>query len=172
MGFIFLDYILKTENIPFLPGKGDYYFNKVALAGAEVLLVKPVTFMNNSGLAVAQVVEHFDLAGDDFLIIYDDFHLPFGQIRFRTRGSAGGHNGIKSVIYHLQSEKFSRLKIGIGSPREQAVDYVLSDFSGAEAQKLDAVFALAYKGVQTWLKQGIQQAMNDFNGEQIDNLLN
>lgn len=169
IGFIFLDYIQSIYKVPFRAGKGDYYFSEITLFDKTVYLVKPTTYMNNSGLAVAQVVESFGLSEDSFLIVHDDFHLPFGKIRFKSKGSAGGHNGIKSIIFHLGTENFSRLKIGIGPPPAgDVIDFVLSDFSTDEKKRLESVLKLAFNGLQTWVRQGIRQAMNDFNGEQIN----
>lgn len=162
-GFLFLDYLNSKYNIPFRPGKGDYYFSEVSFGQHEVVLIKPTTYMNNSGLAVRQVMEHFSILQEDLLIIYDDFHLPFGTLRFRAKGSDAGHNGIKSIIYELESELFSRLKIGIGSAFSDAVDFVLADFSEKETERLGTLFKTALHGVESWIEYGIDRAMNLYN---------
>ena len=168
IGFSLLDYIQRKCEIPFGPGKGDYYFSKVLLAGQDILLVKPVTYMNRSGFAVAQVMENFSISREDLLIIYDDFHLPFGEIRFRTRGSSAGHNGLNSIIYQLESEEFNRLKMGIGTPQDDTVDYVLSEFSETEKPKLEIVFRYSLEALELYLKEGMARAMNTFNRKRID----
>ena len=163
IGFIFLDFIQHKVNIPFSPGKGDYYFSEVSFGQQEVVLIKPTAYMNNSGLAVRQVMEYFSILQEDLLIIYADFHLPFGTLRFRAKGSDAGHNGIKPIIYELESELFSRLKIGIGSAFSDAVDFVLSDFSKAETEQLETLFKTALLGVESWIEYGIDRAMNFYN---------
>lgn len=168
IGFSLLDYINDIYEIPFGPGQGDYYFSEISIAGQDILLVKPVTYMNHSGIAVAQVMEYFSLSREALLIIYDDFHLPFGEIRFRARGSSAGHNGLNSIIYQLGSEEFNRLKMGIGSPEENAVDYVLSEFSDQEKEKLETVFRYSFEALQLYLKEGITRAMNEFNRKRLD----
>ncbi len=172
IGFIFLDFIQQKHNIPFNPGKGDYYFAETGIAQEDVLLVKPVTYMNRSGLAVAQALEHFDLLPEDVLIIYDDFHLPFGVLRFRARGSAGGHNGMESVIYHLQSEEIRRLRIGVGQPVEDDVDFVLSNFTEKEQEALPDILKATYDGIKTWLKYGMNEAMNRYNRQVLSSNTN
>ncbi len=171
IGFIFLDYLQSKFNIPFSPGKGDYYFCETALSGEKVLLVKPVTYMNRSGLAVIQVLEQFELTSKDLLIIYDDFSLPFAEIRIRARGSSAGHNGLKSIIYYLESEVFQRLKIGIGSPADNSIDYVLSKFSADEEKQLGAVLEQSYQAVKFWIEHGIDLTMNKFNQRGLDSSL-
>lgn len=168
IGFILLDYIQSQFEIPFSPGKGDYYFCKVYYSGNPVLLVKPTTYMNRSGLAVYQVLKYFPIEADDILVVYDDFHLSFGKLRFRAKGSAGGHNGIKSIISHLHSEEFDRLKIGIGSAFDDSVDFVLSKFAKDERKEIDSVMKTAYDGIKVWLESGVEEAMNEYNRNVLD----
>ncbi len=163
IGFILLDYIQSIYKIPFRPGKGDYYFMESQMDRETVLFVKPTTFMNLSGIAVRQVVEQFEVSLDQVLVVLDDFQLPFGTLRFRKKGSAGGHNGLKSIIAELGSEVFARLRFGIGNHFEDAVDFVLSDFTQAEIEGLKQLLPIAHKGILTWVKEGIDAAMNQFN---------
>lgn len=163
IGFILLDYIQKFLNLSFRPGKGDYYIADSEIAGIPVLLVKPTTYMNLSGNAVKQLLENYPLAIDDLFIVYDDFHLPFGELRFRVKGSSGGHKGIDSIIFHLQSEDFTRLKIGIGSPFENAVDFVLSKFEPDEKKRLEELMQKSFEAITIWLMYGLEKAMNQFN---------
>jgi len=162
-GFLFLDYVNSKSNIPFRPGKGDYYFSEVSSGQHEIVLIKPTTYVNNSGLAVRQVMEYFSILQEELLIIFDDFHLPFGTLRYRAKGSDGGHNGIKSIIYELESEVFNRLKIGTGTAFDEAVDFVLSDFNRQETEQLNTIFKTALAGVEFWIENGIEKTMNLYN---------
>jgi PTH1 family peptidyl-tRNA hydrolase len=168
IGFLFLDYLQSRLNIPFSPGKGDYFFCETTMSGLPVMLVKPTTYMNLSGIAVVQLLEKFPIDITDILIVYDDFHLPFGELRFRSKGSSGGHNGINSIISELQSEKFARLKIGIGSNFENSVEFVLSKFSKLEKRELEPLMQYAYDAVNIWLNEDIDTAMNKFNRNVLD----
>ncbi len=163
IGFKLLDYFQQYYKIPFQPGKGDYYFATMQLDSEKILLVKPTTYMNLSGIAVSQVLEQYPADLQNILVVVDDFQLPFGTLRFRKQGSDGGHNGLKSVIYYLQSEAFPRLRIGIGDHFDNAAEYVLAPFTEAELRKLDKLLPVAMQGVVVWVKEGIEQAMNRFN---------
>jgi len=164
IGFMCLDYLATKIQIPFVPGKGDYYILKTQFLKQDVLLVKPTTFVNLSGDALAQVCESFQLEKSQVLVVCDDYNLPFGSIRFREKGSAGGHNGLKSVIYNLESEDIPRLRLGIGDSFEDAIDFVLDDFDSEEYKKLDDVFNVAEQGIEKWIIDGIDSAMNSYNG--------
>jgi peptidyl-tRNA hydrolase, PTH1 family len=164
VGFLFLDYLYKYTKIPFSPGKGDYYFSETQLGNEEIVLIKPTSFMNLSGIAIAQAMEDFNFTRENMLVVFDDFHLPLGTLRFRPHGSDGGHNGIKSVIHTIESEDFNRLKIGIGQTFENSVDFVLSQFETGEFEILDQLFQIAYKGILAWIETGIEQSMNLYNG--------
>jgi len=163
IGYILVDYIADIFKIPFSAGKGDYYFGWIGSEKQDVLLLKPTTYMNNSGLALLQMFAQFDVALEDSLIVYDDFNIPFGTLRFRAKGSDGGHNGIKSIIYHCRSEEFDRLKVGIGNGFDDVVDFVLSDFTAEERKHLPQILEEAVKGVETWIGAGIEPAMNLHN---------
>lgn len=131
--------------------------------GLDLVLVKPLTYMNESGLAVRKVLarEHAPLS--DILVVADDFALPFGKLRFREGGGAGGHNGLRSIIEELGTEKFSRLRIGIGEPDRNAVDHVLSGFHPAERERLDELLDAAADAVETWAREGTSRAANQHN---------
>ncbi len=168
IGFIFLEYIQKHLNIAFKPGKGAYNYCKTDIDNQPVLLIQPLTYMNLSGLAVSQALEYFKLNSDDLLIIYDDFHIPFGELRFRKKGRSGGHNGIDSIIYHMNTEVFDRLKIGIGDDFEDSVDFVLSKLYKKERDQIELIMKSAYEAMNVWLTKGIDVAMNQFNRRVID----
>ncbi len=168
IGFILLDYIQSIHKVPFQAGKGDYYFMQCQIENADVLCVKPTTYMNLSGIAVQQVLEHFPVSLQDILVVVDDFQLPFGTLRFRKKGSAGGHNGLKSIIATVGSEAFARLRIGIGDHFEDAVDFVLSEFSEQEIDGLKKLLPIAYQGITVWVREGIEQAMSQFNRQFLE----
>jgi PTH1 family peptidyl-tRNA hydrolase len=131
--------------------------------GLDITLVKPLTYMNDSGSAVRKVLarEHAPLV--DLLVVADDFSLPFGKLRFREGGSSGGHNGLKSIIDEMQTEQFSRLRVGIGDPGNDAVDHVLSPFATKQRQRLDELLEAAADAVETWARDGTRKAANRWN---------
>jgi PTH1 family peptidyl-tRNA hydrolase len=163
IGFILLDHIQGFSNIPFRPGKGDYYYCDLRISDERVMLVKPTTYMNNSGLAVAQFLNYYKVDLSDALIVYDDYHLPFATLRFRGNGSAGGHNGVKSIIAHLGTQQFDRLRIGIGDQFKDSVNFVLSKFTKKELSILEDLLPEAYNGIKVWLASGLDAAMNQYN---------
>jgi PTH1 family peptidyl-tRNA hydrolase len=131
--------------------------------GLDLTLVKPLTYMNDSGLAVRKVLARERAPLSDLLVIADDFALPFGKLRFREGGGPGGHNGLRSIIDELGTEKFSRLRVGIGEPDRAAVDHVLSTFAPDEAQRLDELIDAAADAVEAWAREGTNKAANRFN---------
>jgi peptidyl-tRNA hydrolase, PTH1 family len=135
--------------------------------GLELTLVKPLTFMNESGIAVRKVLarEHAPLG--DLLVVADDFALPFGKLRFREGGGPGGHNGLGSIIDELGTEKFSRLRIGIGPPDRGFIDHVLSRFEPAERQRLGELLDEAADAVEAWARVGTNKAANQHNNFEL-----
>jgi PTH1 family peptidyl-tRNA hydrolase len=129
----------------------------------DLMIVKPLTFMNESGLAVRKVLarEHAPLV--DLLVVADDFALPFGKLRFREGGGPGGHNGLSSIIDELSTEKFSRLRIGIGAPGRGFADHVLTPFAPDERQRLDELLDAGADAVEEWARHGTSKAANRFN---------
>lgn len=135
--------------------------------GLDVLLVKPQTFMNESGLAVRKVLARERAPLGEMLVVVDDLALPFGKLRFREGGGPGGHNGLRSVIAELGSEAFSRLRIGIGAPGRGFVDHVLSRFEPDERQRLDELLDAAADAVEMWVREGTNKAANRFNAFEL-----
>ncbi|HET7167768.1 MAG TPA: aminoacyl-tRNA hydrolase [Candidatus Limnocylindrales bacterium] len=135
--------------------------------GLDLTLVKPLTYMNDSGLAVRKVLarEHAPLG--DLLVVADDFALPFGKLRFREGGGHGGHNGLRSIIDELGTEKFGRLRVGIGDPVRNGRDHVLSRFAPDETQRLDELLDAAADAVEAWGRDGTSKAANRFNTFQL-----
>jgi len=130
----------------------------------RVVLAKPQTFMNESGIAVSQVARWYKVPRDRLLVIYDELDLPFGTIRMRANGSAGGHNGVQSVIDHLHTQDFARLRIGISRPKAgSTVPYVLAQFSSDEQRTLPEIIDRAASAALLWLREGATVAMNEYN---------
>lgn len=131
----------------------------------EVLLVKPQTYMNLSGEAAAAIVRREEIALSDILVICDDIHLPVGRIRLRGKGSSGGQNGLKSVAAQLGSQEWARLRIGVGEPPPGLqIDWVLSRFSRPDRKVIDETLITAMGAVEVWMTEGVETAMNRFNG--------
>jgi PTH1 family peptidyl-tRNA hydrolase len=163
IGYRIIESIQSKYKIPLKPGKGDYYYAEIPINDSRVLLVKLTAYMNRSGLAVTQLLKYFPLSTSDILITYDDFNLDFGTLRFRASGSDGGHNGIRSLIYALNTEDFDRLRFGIGSQFSNAVGYVLSTFSQKEMSHLDDLLDITNAAIVSWIEEGIEITMNRFN---------
>jgi PTH1 family peptidyl-tRNA hydrolase len=132
--------------------------------GLGTILMKPQTFMNESGQSVGAALRFYKWEPEEILVVYDDVSIPFGSLRFRMAGSAGGHNGIKSMINHLGSDRFPRLKLGIGNETKNSmVGHVLGKFSTDEQNELENTLATAAEAVQLALSEGVQAAANSFN---------
>ncbi len=131
--------------------------------GLDLLLAKPLTYMNESGIAVRKLLAREHAPLPEMLVVLDDFDLPFGTLRFREGGSAGTHNGLRSIVDELQNEKFSRLRIGIGEPDRGAVDHVLSRFRPEERSRLDELLDAAADAVESWAREGTSRASNRHN---------
>ena len=164
VGFDVVDFVARADDIDVARKRFDALVGEGTISDKRVLLVKPQTFVNNSGLAVRQVLDWWQLSPDDLLVICDDANLPPGKLRFRREGSSGGHHGLESVIAHLATEDFSRLRVGIGRDAEgDLVDHVLSRFSSVERKVMEEVYIDASRGVTVWLVRGIEDCMNEFN---------
>jgi PTH1 family peptidyl-tRNA hydrolase len=131
--------------------------------GLDLVLAKPLTFMNDSGIAVRKLLARERAPLPEILVVADDFALPFGKLRFREGGGDGGHNGLRSIIEELGTEKFSRLRVGIGEPDRNAVDHVLSRFAPGEKERLGELLDAAADAVEEWAREGTSKASNRFN---------
>lgn len=163
IGYMIVDHFAACNNIPFKAGKGDYYYKKVQTGDTSILVAKPTTYMNLSGLAVRHMVDYFKVDVENLLVVCDDFNLPFGTLRYRSRGSDGGHNGLKSIIYQLRTEDFYRLRFGIGDLFSDAKSYVLDRFSKKETEELKDLLPICTQSIESWVKNGIDITMNKFN---------
>jgi PTH1 family peptidyl-tRNA hydrolase len=158
-----------------LDGNGDFLFSECAIESRRLLLATPLTYMNESGAAVIQIMEQFKVPASDLLIVLDDFQLPLGTLRLRADGSDGGHNGLASIIYQLQTEKILRLRIGIAGTtcptqdrKELMSAYVLSPFEKDEIQQAATMITHASDAVLALILHGIEFAMNNFNKSFLD----
>lgn len=129
----------------------------------DLMLVKPTTFMNLSGVAVRKVLARQRTPLEEMLVVVDDFALPLGRLRLRSEGSAGGHNGLRSIIGELGTQDFARLRVGIGEPSRNAVDHVLSRFDSSEKALLTQVIDAAADAVEDWAREGVSRASNRWN---------
>lgn len=165
IGFMVLDKIALDNNLTFKEEKKlKSFVTKTKINGEDILLVKPTTFMNLSGEAIIAVINYYKIDVKDILIIFDDLSLDLGRIRFRGSGSDGGHNGIKSIIKHLGTKDFSRLKLGIGpQPPIPAENFVLQNFSKEQMDTLKDTIKKSINGVECYIKEGIDNAQNKFN---------
>jgi PTH1 family peptidyl-tRNA hydrolase len=167
VGFRVLDRIAARESIRFKERFGQARISgKAMIAGQPAVLVAPQTYMNNSGAAMPPLFERFEAGPGDVIVIYDDIALPLGKIRIRQKGSAGGHNGIKSLVSAFGSDEFLRIRVGIQPEREigDVRDFVLSQVAKADLKLLDQAEEVAVKAVDTLVAAGIDEAMSQYNG--------
>lgn len=171
VGFQCLDHLAQVHGLKFRRKQAQAALASGEVRGVKVALVKPLTYMNLSGKAVESLLHDYEIPLADVLVIYDDLDLPLGRIRLRSDGSSGGHKGMQSIIEHLGTQNFPRLRVGIGRPPdEDAVSYVLSDFTPEEKAVMDGTCERVVAAVECFLTQGITVAMNKYNrlGEHIE----
>jgi PTH1 family peptidyl-tRNA hydrolase len=165
IGFELVDRLARGGSQASFSGKFEGLLAEIEIDYRRVLLLKPETFMNLSGRAVGQAVRFFKLPVSDLLVVCDDLSLPVGKLRLRPAGSDGGQKGLRDISAHLATDQFPRLRIGIGDDEGvDAADYVLSRFKGSERNAIDDALILASQAVAVWVTQGIDAAMNRFNG--------
>lgn len=165
VGFMTIAELAKQHRINVKGAFGPAIAGRGSIAGEPVMLLQPTTFMNRSGTAVAYALKKLELPLTELLIIFDDLDLPVGKIRLRSLGSSGGHNGIKSTIAALNSQEFSRLRIGIGrSEGTDVIDYVLQPFAADERLLIHETIGRACSAVEAWVQNGIERAASQFNG--------
>ena len=170
VGFHCLDRVAEAHHFAFQKWRSNSELSTGHIAGRRAILLKPQTFVNASGEAVGPVSAFFKVAVDHVLVIYDDLDLPQGTIRLRPGGGSGGHRGIKSVIEHLGTRDFPRLRVGIGRPpgRMEPRAYVLQDWSAAQREEMEQAYDRAAVAVETFVENGIAEAMNCFNARPRD----
>ena len=163
IGFMVVDRLAALHNAPTAKSRFKSLVTEVTIGTEKVVLLKPQTFMNLSGDAVRLMGTWYKLYADEILIVADELDLPYGTLRLRERGSAGGHNGLASVIQQLGTNEFPRLRVGIGRGRSSATAQVLSKFSSEEQQELPFVINDAVDACGIWLQDGATMAMNRIN---------
>jgi PTH1 family peptidyl-tRNA hydrolase len=166
IGFFILQNFAEKYSISFIPSKFDYYYAEGELEGSAFVLIKPATYVNNSGIAAAQALKYFNTGLEDLLVIADDINLGTGTIRVRASGGDGGHNGLKSIIYHICSESFPRIRIGIGSEFDKGylADYVLSKFHKEDFPLIKDSTEKTLSLIREFIIGGIKQ-MLDYNSK-------
>ncbi|MBR6098276.1 aminoacyl-tRNA hydrolase [bacterium] len=163
-GFMTLDRWALTENFSFKQEtKLKSFIAKNKINGEDIIFIKPTTFMNLSGEAVRAVMDYYKINVSDIIIIYDDIALPAGKIRLRANGSDGGHNGIKSIIQHIGTSNFNRIKIGIGPQIGPSEHYVLQNFSKEQMDILKEVLDKSIEAAKSVIKDGMEKSQNLFN---------
>jgi peptidyl-tRNA hydrolase, PTH1 family len=166
LGFMAVDRLAEECGVDVSRREGQALVARSELQGVEVVLAKPQTFMNLSGLAVERLFARYEVTVKDLIVLLDEADLPFGMLRIRQRGSAGGHNGMKSIIGALQSDEFARVRMGIqpvDRPVEDRATYVLSRFRKSEMDAVEDLVDRAAEAVRVILRDGTQKAMNLFN---------
>ena len=170
-GFLAVDRIAEVCDVTIANRRARALTVRAKLAGHDVLLAKPETFMNLSGLAVAALMNELEIGVEDLIVLYDELAIPLGSLRIRERGSAGGHNGVKSISGVLGTEEWTRVRIGVGKPpletgrevKAGGTEYLLAPMRKAELAVLDEVLDQAVRAVEAVLTKGVGAAMNEFN---------
>lgn len=169
VGFMVVDALAEAFSVSCEKKKFDALFGRGVIEGAEVILAKPMSYMNRSGLPAGGIMSYFGISGKDMVVIHDDIDLAFGRIKIKEKGGHGGHNGIKSLTDTLGGGEFSRLRIGTGRPEagKDVADYVLGRFGPDETKVLPEIIRTARDAVVTILCKGTKEGMNRFNSKSI-----
>ena len=166
MGFLTVDLLAEQAGVKLNKVKFKSAYNIIPFAGSKCLVMKPQTYMNLSGESVGEAARFYKIPADHVLVISDDVSLPAGKLRIRAGGSAGGHNGLKNIIQHLGTDKFPRIKVGVGSPRpgeHDMVDWVMGKPMGEDRTAVEDALDRAGDAAKTLITEGIDRAMNRFN---------
>lgn len=166
IGFHTIDYIADTNKVKINKLKYKALYGEAVIGGERVYIVKPQTYMNLSGDSVIEFANFYKIPPENIIVINDDISLDTGRIRVRAKGSAGGHNGLKSIIYQLKSDSFPRVKIGVGAPKHEEydlADFVLGRFTKEEIPVMEEAILKASKAVEEIIRNGPQSAMNKYN---------
>jgi peptidyl-tRNA hydrolase, PTH1 family len=166
IGFEVIDKLSESLNIPMQQAKFKGMYGSNLVDGEKIYLLKPLTYMNLSGECVGPFMDYFQIPVDDILVVYDDLDTVPGKLRLRTKGSAGGHNGIKSLIAHLGTQEFKRIRFGIGRPTNQqpVPDYVLNRFSKEEQPDIEHGIERSVKACKAFMDTTFDKVMNQYNG--------
>ena len=164
MGFDVIDYIADSMGFKVSKLKFKGLTGEAFIGGEKVIFLKPSTFMNSSGESVREAAQFYGIPVEKIIVVYDDTAIPVGRIRVRASGSDGGHNGMKSIIYQLNSDCFPRVRVGIGEKKGDMISFVLGRFSKEERVLVDQAIGHASKAVIEIIENGIQSSMNLYNG--------
>lgn len=165
LGYRVVNFLAEKNKKSFKPGKGKFLFCEIQIKQEIIYLIKPLTLMNSSGVAVVEGIDNFNLGIENLFVVCDDVNLPLGKIRIREKGTDGGHKGLRSIIYQVASIDFARLRMGIGDIPEKVdlEEFVLEDFKDEEKEKVDQMVEKAASAVEnTWVK-GIEDSMSRYN---------
>ena len=164
IGFQVVDRLAQINHISIRTRRFRSFYGTGRINSEQVILAKPLTFMNRSGEAVKKATDFFHLGMEDLVVVHDDLDLPFGRLRFKRRGGDGGHQGVRSIIDRMGGNNFLRLKVGVGRPPEglDSADYVLEVFNRTEQSLLDQILPLAAECLKVMLLEGLEKAMNEF----------
>jgi PTH1 family peptidyl-tRNA hydrolase len=165
IGFMAIDALAKRWNISLNEQKFKGLFGAGFVNGEKVILLKPLTYMNLSGESIRPLMDYYKIDVEDFIVMYDDLDIPVGKLRLRMKGSAGGHNGVKSTISHLGTQEFQRIRMGIDRPQNgmKVVDYVLGRFTSEEISDVNQSIEKTADACEEWLNKPFLQIMNTFN---------
>lgn len=165
LGFMVLDALAREEQIAIKHKQFTALCGQGLINQKKILLVKPQTYMNRSGEAVWELLNYYQEQIEDLIIVHDDFDLAWGNLRFKRSGGSGGHNGLKSITRMLNSDQYSRLKIGLGRPPAgwTSEAYVLAAFTSGEKKDLELIIQEAVQGLKVWCEKGLEEAMQKFN---------
>lgn len=164
IGFITVDLLAERHGIKINKIKHKALVGEGTISDQKVLLVKPQTYMNLSGNSVREIMEYYKIDIENLLVIYDDIDIPTGAVRIRKKGSAGTHNGMRSIVYDLQSDQFPRIRIGMGLDKKMDLkDFVTGGFTKSEKNLLEKAVAHSADAVECFLRSGIDKAMNEYN---------
>ena len=169
IGFMIIDEYSKEYNINNFKTKYNGLFAKVYRNGEYFVLLKPLSFMNLSGTVVSKFANYFKIKPEDILVIHDDLDLPVGKIKIKSKGSSGGHNGIKSIIEYLKTEEFNHFKVGVGNNKNiETKDYVLGKFNKKELDIYNKLFTFSSNIIDDFLDLNIDKVMSKYNGEEYE----
>ncbi len=165
VGFLTLDYFAEKYNLKFIPSRYDYYYSEGEVENKPFILAKPTTYVNNSGIAVKDLINLYNIPVEDVLVVVDDINLNEFDFRLKKSGSDGGHNGLASIIFHLNTDAFPRLRIGIGSNFEKGslAEYVLSDFDENELKKLYESFTHTSALIRAFIVGGFNACLSEYS---------
>jgi PTH1 family peptidyl-tRNA hydrolase len=173
IGFMCVDRFAYDSNLTFTRSNSRAIIVEGRIAGHDIVLAKPQTFMNNSGESIGRLVRKFKVKFENLIIVHDDLDLPLGRIRIRLGGSSGGHNGINSIVQHIGNQEFIRVRVGIGRPNGQetgkngeddVINHVLGDFNAEEKTIMQEVIPCTSEALRCLLTSGLIEAMNKYNG--------